>query len=462
MISHSTIKELLERPAGESSVTLQGWIRNKRMSKRVIFITMQDGSTQNTLQVVADPQQLAEDLIKSLQVGASLSITGKIVHSQGSAQSKEMQAESITLLGHSSSSYPLQPKHHSLAFLRSIQHLRFRTHTFGAIFRIRHAASYAIHHFLSQRGFFWLHTPILTNIDTEGAGETFEVVAPASSSHPGGFFGSTTHLTVSGQLAAESAVLGLGKVYTFGPTFRAENSNTTRHLAEFWMVEPEMAFYDLQDNIALAEELLRYTIQYVLSDCSEELAFLNRRATDEATLCRHLDEYLHDIIAHPFEQITYTEALAILMEAAAHDGTMFHYPVTPWGVTLQTEHERYLTAYFKRPVVVTDYPKEGKPFYMRQNDDGKTVAAMDILFPVIGEVVGGSQREERYDHLLAAVQAHQLDLKRVDWYLDTRRFGTVIHSGFGIGFERLLLVLTGMDNIRDVIPYPRTPGHIAY
>ena len=457
-----TIKILLQQAITEETITLQGWIKNKRISKNVIFISLQDGSTQQAFQVVANPHQLDEETIKGLQIGASLAISGKVVTSQGKGQNKEMQAESIHLLGASSPAYPLQPKHHSLAFLRSIQHLRFRTNTFGAIFRIRHAAAYAIHNFLHQHGFFWMHTPILTNIDTEGAGETFEVVTPPNPQHPEGFFGGPTHLTVSGQLAAEPAALSLGKVYTFGPTFRAENSNTTRHLAEFWMLEPEMAFYDLQDNIALAEALLKATMRYVLAHCPDEIAFLTQRAVKSDTSQTPLDQYLRKMIEQPFKQITYTEAQAILEEASKQDPNLFQYPVTPWGVALHTEHERYLTVHFDSAVVVTDYPKVGKPFYMRQNDDGKTVAAMDILFPEIGELVGGSQREERYDYLLKAVKAHQLDLNRVDWYLDTRRFGSVIHSGFGIGFERLLLLLTGMENIRDVIAYPRTPGHIAY
>ncbi len=459
-------------------VCVKGWVRTKRTSKNVIFITINDGSTLDSLQVVATPQQLSEAMLQSITTGASLCVEGTMVLSQGQAQNIELQAHKITILG-TAEAYPLQPKKHSLEFLRKIAHLRFRTNTLSAVFRIRHAISYAIHQFFHEKGFVYLNTPIITGVDAEGAGEMFHVTTIDAASIPKKedgsidfsqeFFGTKTHLTVSGQLEAEAAALGLAEVYTFGPTFRAENSNTTRHLSEFWMIEPEMAFYDLADNIALAETFLKYLIKFALRHCKEDLVFLQQRALEANTPQNQppgallLIEQLEFVWQQPFERITYTEAIAILEASKPNKKGKFVYPIQGWGADLQSEHERYLVEhYFKKPVVVTDYPRDIKAFYMRQNDDGKTVAAMDILFPGIGEVIGGSQREERLDKLIAAMQRTNIDIQALQWYLDTRRFGTVPHSGFGLGLERLVQFVTGMENIRDVIPFPRTPGNAPF
>ncbi|WP_419241165.1 asparagine--tRNA ligase [Cardinium endosymbiont of Nabis limbatus] len=471
---HNKIKELLQFGTVGAKVAIKGWIRTKRINKQVVFLTINDGSCQQHLQVVMTPSELPKELLNQLVTGASVAVSGCLVASKGTKQSVELHGDHLTLLG-SAPDYPLQPKPHSLEFLRTWMHLRFRTNTFGAVFRIRHAISYAIHHFFHERGFCYLHTPIITAADAEGAGELFRVTS-LDAAHPpknpdgsidfrADFFNTATNLTVSGQLAAEAAAMGLGAVYTFGPTFRAENSNTSRHLAEFWMVEPEVAFNNLDDTIALAEGLLKSLSADLLKTCPEELDFLNQRLQghkNEADKTPSMDllERLQFVLEQPFARITYTEAIAILMEAASNKNGTFAYPVTGWGIDLQSEHERYLVEqHFKRPIVVTDYPKDIKAFYMRQNDDGKTVAAMDILFPGVGEIIGGSQREERIDYLKQAMQrAHIEDL---NWYLDTRRFGTIPHSGFGLGLDRFVLFVTGMENIRDVIPFPRTPGHVA-
>lgn len=456
-------------------VCVKGWVKTKRISKKVVFITLNDGSTIHHLQVVLAPQQLSADTLQRITTGASLCVAGTIVASQGESQSIELQAEQLQVLG-IAPAYPLQPKKHSLAFLREMRHLRFRTNTLGAVFRVRHAISYAIHQFFHERGFVYLHTPIITGIDAEGAGAMFNVttldMAHAPKDQDGrvdfkqDFFGQRTSLTVSGQLGAEAAALGLAEVYTFGPTFRAEDSNTTRHLAEFWMVEPEMAFYDLADSIALAEEFLKYLIHFALEHCRNDLDFLHQRAPvvcSQQPVVVPLIDRLEAVLKQPFARITYTEALTLLQESRPNKQKRFAYPIQVWGADLQAEHERYLVEqHFQKPVVVTDYPRAIKAFYMRQHADSQTVAAMDILFPGVGEIIGGSQREERLDRLEAAMQSMQMDRNALQWYLDTRRFGTVPHSGFGLGLERLVQFVTGMDNIRDVIPFPRTPGHAAF
>ncbi|MGI2257672.1 asparagine--tRNA ligase [Candidatus Cardinium hertigii] len=466
------IKELLQFGTVGCAIETKGWIRTKRINKKVIFLTINDGSCQQNLQVVMAPSALPKALLNQLITGASIAVSGNLVASKGSNQLVELHGCQLTLLGNAPG-YPLQPKAHSLEFLRTWPHLRFRTNTFGAVFRIRHAVSYAIHHFFHDRGFFYLHTPIITAADAEGAGELFRVTSLNIAHLPKNldgsidfredFFNHPTNLTVSGQLAAEAAAMGLGAVYTFGPTFRAENSNTTRHLAEFWMVEPEVAFNNLEDTIALAEALLKFVLDYVLKQCPTELDFLNQRSlscrSEQDRAGVSLLERLRFVLAEPFACITYTEAIALLKESESNKHGKFVYPVTDWGMDLQSEHERYLVEhFFKRPVVVTDYPKDIKPFYMRQNDDGKTVAAMDLLFPGIGEIIGGGQREERIDYLEKSMQC--ISIQDLNWYLDTRRFGTIPHSGFGLGLDRLILFITGMENIRDVIPFPRTPGHV--
>ncbi len=462
----------------KNNIQVQGWIRNKRNSKQISFITINDGSCLQSLQIVLDHSQFSESSSKDWHIGASVQIFGDLVASQGAKQTLEMQAKSIQLLGASNTTtYPLQPKKHSLDFLRENIHLRIRTNTFSAIFRIRHALSFAIHQYFHEKNFFCVHTPILTQNDTEGAGELFKVTTLPLNNVPKNeqqtvdfskdFFSKKCHLTVSGQLHGEIAAMGLGKIYTFGPTFRAENSNTTRHLAEFWMVEPEMAFYDLHNNITLATDFLKYIIGYVWDTCKEDLCFLAQRKNSSP--CKQsstafdnmpLMDKIQQILTKPCIIISYTEAIAILEKSQPYKKNKFQYPIK-WGIDLQAEHEKYLVEkYFQQPVVITDYPQSIKAFYMRQNEDGKTVAAMDILFPGVGEVIGGSQREERIDYLSKAMQYWKVDQEKMSWYLDTRRFGTVPHSGFGMGLERLLLFLTGMENIRDVVPFPRTPGKI--
>ena len=471
------IKGLLADAQEGAQVRLKGWVRTKRVGKHVLFITLNDGSTLHNLQVVATPQQLPEALLQAINTGASLQVQGTVVASPGQAQRVELQAAAIELLG-AAPEYPIQPKKHSLEFLREAAHLRVRTSTFSAVLRIRHAISYAIHQFFHSRNFVYMHTPIITGVDAEGAGAMFQVTTLAPSQLRAAqeqgdfsqdFFKQKTHLTVSGQLEAEAAVMGLGAVYTFGPTFRAENSNTTRHLAEFWMVEPEVAFCDLADNMVLAELFLKSIVRFVLDHCPDDLAFLAQSAHADSAQKRQADntpslvERLEAILEAPFAQVTYSEAIEILKASKPNKKGKFQYPIHDWGVDLQSEHEQYLVdKHFQKPVIVTDYPKAIKAFYMRQNDDGKTVAAMDVLFPDIGEIIGGSQREERLDRLMQAMQAQSVDPAALQWYLDTRRFGTVVHSGFGLGLERLVQFVTGMKNIRDVIPFPRTPGHAAF
>lgn len=453
---------LKERQPGDDLV-VKGWVRSKRGNKNVVFIALNDGSTIQNLQIVADPAAFDEALLRDITTGASLAVRGRLVASPGQHQSVEMQATAIELLGTADSqSYPLQKKGHTLEFLREIAHLRPRTSTFGAVLRIRHAMSFAIHKFFNDKGFCYLHTPIITSSDAEGAGEMFQVTTLPIDNVPrtpeGGidwsqdFFGQQTSLTVSGQLEGELGATALGEIYTFGPTFRAENSNTPRHLAEFWMIEPEMAFYDIQDNMDLAEEFLKYLTRYALDNCHDDLQFLNDH-WDKGLL-----ERLEFVLGSTFERLTYTEAIDILMAAKKE----WEFPVS-WGVDLQSEHERYLVEeHFRKPVILTDYPAAIKAFYMKQNDDGKTVRAMDVLFPKIGEIIGGSEREADYTKLATRIEQLGIPQKDMWWYLETRQYGTVPHSGFGLGFERLMLFITGMSNIRDVIPFPRTPGHCAF
>jgi asparaginyl-tRNA synthetase len=464
-----------------TEITIKGWVRTKRESKNVVFVAVNDGSGMPSLQAVIDPGAVEEDVLRKITTGASIAITGTLVKSEGRGQPVELAASAIEVLGEAPpDAYPLQPKRHSLEFLREIAHLRPRTNTFGAIYRVRHNLIYAIHHFFHGKGFLNVHTPIITGSDAEGAGEMFRVTTLHPEKFPRkedgsvdfskDFFEKETNLTVSGQLEAELGALGLSDVYTFGPTFRAENSNTSRHLAEFWMIEPEMAFYDLQNNMDLAEEFLKFLIRFALDHCREDLEFLAKRAADEERQKpqnerseMQLIERLQFVLDNDFVRLTYTEAIDILRNSGPNKKKKFKYPVDQWGVDLQSEHERYLVEkHFKKPVILYDYPKEIKAFYMRQNDDGKTVRAMDILFPGIGEIVGGSQREERLDHLVARIREMDIDEKSLWWYIDTRRFGTVPHSGFGLGFERLMVFITGMGNVRDVIPFPRTPGNAEF
>jgi asparaginyl-tRNA synthetase len=463
MMKRIKIKSLLSNPVLGSDVLVKGWVRTKRGNKNILFIALNDGSTINNIQVVVEAASFDENLLKEISTGACIAVNGKLIESQGQGQNIEISAAGIELYGKSDAeTYPLQKKGHSMEFLRENAHLRFRTNTFGAVFRIRHAMAFAIHKYFNDKGFVYLHTPIITGSDAEGAGEMFQVTTmdlknmprndDGSINYSSDFFGKQTNLTVSGQLEGELGALSLGDIYTFGPTFRAENSNTPRHLAEFWMIEPEMAFYDLTDNMDLAEDFVKYIIRYALDNCREDLEFLNNMI-DKALL-----ERLKFVVDNEFVRITYTEAVSILTSS----GKKWEYPVG-WGRDLQAEHERYLVEeHFKRPVILTDYPKEIKAFYMKQNDDGKTVRAMDVLFPGIGEIIGGSQREEQYDKLLSRIKELKLQEKDFWWYLDTRRFGSAPHSGFGLGFERLILFVTGMSNIRDVIPFPRTPKNAEF
>ena len=475
------IKTILEQDLIGQELTLMGWVRTKRSNKNVSFIALNDGSILTNYQVVADPNVIAEDILKKCSTGACLKITGTVIASQGAGQQSELNATRIEILGESDpEKYPLQPKKHSLEFLREIAHLRMRTNTFGAVFRVRHALAYAVHTYFNTKGFFYIHTPIITASDAEGAGETFKVTTLDLLNPPKteegqidfrqDFFERETNLTVSGQLEGELAAMALAEVYTFGPTFRAENSNTTRHLAEFWMIEPEMAFYDAEDNQNLAEDFLKYIIRYALNHCAEDLAFLDQRAAEEEqskpTEQRAelgLLEKLKFVIENDFVRLTYTEAIDILRNSNPNKKKKFSYLIEEWGTDLQSEHERYLVEkHFKKPVILTDYPKGIKAFYMRQNEDGKTVAAMDILFPGIGEIVGGSQREERLDKLSQRMEEMHIPTEELSWYLDTRRFGATPHAGFGLGFERMVLFVTGMGNIRDVIAFPRTPGNAEF
>ena len=457
------VKDLLANHVTGEHVLVKGWVRTKREIKNVAFVALNDGSTINNIQVVVDISLFPAELLRDITTGASLGVTGTIEELQGKGQSIEILASDIVLYGKCDpESYPLQKKGHSMEFLREIAHLRFRTNTFGAVMRIRHAMAFAIHKYYNDRGFFYLHTPIITGSDAEGAGEMFHVTSLDLHNLPRtgegaidfekDFFGKPTNLTVSGQLEGELGALALGEIYTFGPTFRAENSNTPRHLAEFWMIEPEMAFWDLNDNMDLAEDFLKYLIKYALDNCREDLEFLNKM------IDKDLIERLQFVLDNSFVRLTYTEAIKIL-EAADRK---WEFPVG-WGRDLQAEHERYLVEqHFKRPVILTDYPKSIKAFYMKMNDDDLTVRAMDVLFPGIGEIIGGSQREEDLEKLTRRIEELKLPVKDLWWYLDTRRFGTAPHSGFGLGFERLILFMTGMGNIRDVIPFPRTPRNADF
>ena len=472
------IKALLESEQANVSVVVNGWVRTFRNNQ---FIALNDGSTNSNLQVVVDFENTDPALLKRLTTGAAIRVSGMLVASLGKGQKVEVKAKEIEILGDSDpEKYPLQPKKHSLEFLREIAHLRFRTNTFGAVFRVRNSLAYAVHQFFQERGFIYLHTPIITASDAEGAGETFHVtnfdlLNPPKTENgeidfKEDFFGRPTNLTVSGQLEGELGAMALSDIYTFGPTFRAENSNTTRHLAEFWMIEPEMAFYDLTDNMDLAEGLLKYVIGYALEKNAEDLEFLTQRLQDEEKQKPQqerseltLTEKLQFCLDNDFERLTYTEAIDILRDSPANKKKKFQYPIEGWGTDLQSEHERYLVEkHFKKPVILTDYPKQIKAFYMRQNDDGKTVRAMDILFPGIGEIVGGSQREERLDKLEQRMDEMGVPKDELWWYLDTRRFGACPHAGFGLGFERLVQFVTGMGNIRDVIPFPRFPKNAEF
>src|SRR5690625_2283650 len=476
-IKRTQIKRVLQDQKTGEKITVKGWVRSFRNNQ---FIALNDGSTLDNIQVVIDRDNTDDEIKKRLHPGTAIRATGVLVESRGRGQAVEIQADEIEIYGDSDpETYPIQPKNHTKEFLREHAHLRMRTNTFGAVFRIRHALSYAIHKFFHERNFFYLHSPIITASDAEGAGEMFRVTTMDLKNPPlddqgnidfkKDFFGRDTKLTVSGQLEAELAALGLGQVYTFGPTFRAENSNTSRHLAEFWMIEPEVAFNDIHDNMDLAEDFLKYLCQYVLENFKDDLSFLNDRDAQEQKSKPEKDrnpmslkERLQFVVDNDFKRITYTEAIEILQNSTPYKKKKFKYPVE-WGVDLQSEHERFLVEKeFKCPVIITDYPASFKAFYMRLNEDGKTVAAMDVLFPGIGEIVGGSQREERLDVLIEKCKSFNINEEELWWYIDSRRYGTVPHAGFGLGFERMVMFATGMTNIRDVIPFPRTPGNAEF
>ena len=469
------IKELLQSNDFGKDILVKGWVRTKRGNKNVSFIALNDGSIIHSIQVVADMTKFSDDDLKLVTTGACISVSGILVESTGQGQKVELQATKIEVYGTADPEvYPLQPKEHSLEFLREIAHLRPRTNTFGAIFRIRHAMSFAIHKYFNDKGFVYLHTPIITGSDAEGAGEMFRVTTLDPANPPKNedgtinfkedFFGKETNLTVSGQLEGELGAMALSQIYTFGPTFRAENSNTARHLAEFWMIEPEVAFNDLNDNMELAEDFLKYIVKYALDHCHDDLIFLEERLKKEDEKKKaeerselSLMEKLKFVVENKFEHLTYTEAVDILVKSKPNQKKQFKYPVS-WGTDLQSEHERFLVEkHFKKPVILTDYPAKIKAFYMKQSEDGKTVKAMDVLFPGIGEIIGGSQREENYEKLLTRIKEVGIHEKEIWWYLESRKFGTAPHAGFGLGFERLILFITGMSNIRDVVPFPRTP-----
>ena len=464
-IRRTKIIDLLRREDYGAMVNVKGWVRTRRGSKAVYFIALNDGSTINNVQVVADADKFDEELVKQITTGACLSVTGELVQSVGAGQAVEIQAREITVLGTCGSDYPMQKNGQSMEYMRQHAHMRLRTNTFGAVFRIRHNMAMAIHRYFHEHGFFYFHTPIITASDCEGAGQMFQVTTKnlydlkkdddGKIDYSDDFFGKTTSLTVSGQLEGELGATALGAIYTFGPTFRAENSNTPRHLAEFWMIEPEVAFNDINDNMDLAEDFIKYCVRWALEHCQDDLAFLNKMI-DKTLLDR-----LHFVLEHDFVRLPYTKGIEIL-EEAVKQGHKFEFPIY-WGADLASEHERYLVEeHFKCPVILTDYPKEIKAFYMKMNEDGKTVRAMDVLFPQIGEIIGGSEREENYDKLMARIEELHIPMKDMWWYLDTRRFGTCPHSGFGLGFERLILFVTGMQNIRDVIPFPRTPKNAEF
>lgn len=479
-MKHIKIKTLLENPEIGAKVIVKGWVRAFRSNR---FIQINDGTTINSIQAVVEYENFEEDLLKKIHTATAIEVRGVLTESQGKGQDVEVLVEEIKIIGEANpdevQKTVLQPKRHSLDFLREQAHLRFRTNTFGAVFRIRHGLTFAIHKFFNDRGFFNVHTPILTSSDAEGAGEMFHVTnfdlnnipkkEDGTVDYREDFFEKPVNLTVSGQLEAELAALGLGQVYTFGPTFRAENSNTSRHLAEFWMIEPEVAFNDIHDNMDLAEDFLKYLCQYVLENFKDDLSFLNDRDAQEQKSKPEKDrnpmslkERLQFVVDNDFKRITYTEAIEILQNSTPYKKKKFKYPVE-WGVDLQSEHERFLVEKeFKCPVIITDYPASFKAFYMRLNEDGKTVAAMDVLFPGIGEIVGGSQREERLDVLIEKCKSFNINEEELWWYIDSRRYGTVPHAGFGLGFERMVMFATGMTNIRDVIPFPRTPGNAEF
>lgn len=451
---------MIHSTAYGSEVVVKGWVRTRRGSKSVNFIALNDGSTIKNIQIVADVENFDAEMLKLITTGACLSVTGRLVESVGAGQSSEIQATAIEVLGTCDADYPMQKKGQTFEYMRQHAHMRLRTNTFGAVFRIRHNMAMAIHRYFHEHGFYYFHTPIITASDTEGAGQMFQVTTKnlyqlektedGSIDYSDDFFGKMTSLTVSGQLEGELGATALGAIYTFGPTFRAENSNTPRHLAEFWMIEPEVAFYDITDNMDLAEDFIKYCVRWALENCQDDLEFLNKMVDNT------LLERLNFVVANDFVRLAYTEGIKILEEAVAN-GRKFEFPVS-WGMDLASEHERFLVEeHFQRPVILTDYPKEIKAFYMKQNEDGKTVRAMDVLFPQIGEIIGGSEREENYDKLKQRIEELDIPMKDMWWYLDTRKFGTCPHSGFGLGFERLILFVTGMQNIRDVIPFPRTP-----
>lgn len=462
-IKRTKIADALKSTDFGSEINIKGWVRTRRGNKNVSFVALNDGSTINNLQIVIENAKFGDEFLKPITTGACINVNGVLVQSQGREQSVEVQAGEIEIYGTADpATYPLQKKGHSLEFLREIAHLRPRTNTFGAVFRIRHHMSYAIHNYFHERGFYYFHTPIITASDAEGAGAMFEVTTldlthvpkkdDGTVDYSQDFFGRQTNLTVSGQLEGELGAMSLGAIYTFGPTFRAENSNTPRHLAEFWMIEPEVAFNDITDNMDLAEDFLKYLIRYALENCKEDIDFLAKMYDNE------LPDRLQFVLDNKFVRLTYTEGIDILEKS----GHQFEYPVH-WGTDLQAEHERYLVEkHFKCPVILTDYPKEIKSFYMKQNDDGKTVRAMDVLFPKIGEIIGGSEREADYGKLMNRVQELGMSTEPIWWYLESRKFGTAPHSGFGLGFERLMLFVTGMTNIRDVIPFPRTPNNADF
>ena len=465
-LKRTKIVDIFDASLVGQQVCVKGWVRTRRGNKNVQFVALNDGSTIKNIQIVVDLAKFSEEELKPITTGSSLCVEGLLVESQGKGQTCEIQAEKIEIYGTADpDSYPLQKKGHTMEFLRDIAHLRPRTNTFGAVFRIRHNMAIAIHQFFHERGFFYFHTPLITASDCEGAGQMFQVTTMnlydlkkdenGSIRYDGDFFGKQASLTVSGQLEGELAATALGAIYTFGPTFRAENSNTPRHLAEFWMIEPEVAFNDITDNMDLAEDFIKYCVKWALDKCYDDVKFLNDMFDKE------LIERLEGVLKQNFVRLTYTEGIKILEEAIA-GGHKFEFPVY-WGVDLASEHERFLVEeHFKCPVILTDYPKEIKAFYMKQNEDGKTVRAMDVLFPKIGEIIGGSEREESYDKLVKRIEELNITMKDMWWYLDTRKFGTVPHSGFGLGFERLLLFVTGMANIRDVIPFPRTPNNAEF
>jgi len=465
-LSRTKIVDALKLTSFGEEINIKGWVRTRRGNKNVNFVALNDGSTIHNIQIVVDTEKFGDEFLKPITTGACISVTGTLTESQGQGQAVEILAGKIEIYGAADpNTYPLQKKGHSMEFLREIAHLRPRTNTFGAVLRIRHHMAMAIHRFFHERGFFYFHAPIITGSDCEGAGQMFQVTTmnlynlkkekEGSIDYSDDFFGKQVSLTVSGQLEAELAAMALGAVYTFGPTFRAENSNTPRHLAEFWMIEPEVAFNEITENMQLAEDFIKYCIQWALDNCKEDIEFLNNMIDKE------LIDRLHFVVNNEFVRLTYTEGINILEEAVAK-GHKFEFPIF-WGADLASEHERYLVEeYFKKPVILTDYPKEIKSFYMKQNDDGKTVRAMDVLFPKIGEIIGGSQREEDLEKLQKRAEEMHVPTKDIWWYLDTRRFGTAPHAGFGLGFERLLLFVTGMTNIRDVIPFPRTPNNAEF